>query len=295
MNVMPTLVRREFQEHRALWAAPLAMAVILVLVAVFGHFEMATMTALSADQARAIMGITVWAMSLAIFLIAGIVLSFYLLDCLYADRRDRSILFWKSLPVSDAATVLAKFAVALVVVPLGVFALALVTDLAVRGILTLRTGAGLMVEQFPLWDTRAWLQTQALLALLLAATLLWYAPLAAYLLVISAWARRNVVMWALLPPLVIALVERLALHTSRFWDFITDRMEPAFPVMAGVEAQVRASIVTIHREQVVSLPRLFEQIDVTSVFLNWQMLLGLVTAAVLLFVAIRLRRWRDDG
>ena len=89
MNVMPTLVRREFQEHRALWAAPLAMAVILVLVAVFGHFEMATMTALSADQARAIMGITVWAMSLAIFLIAGIVLSFYLLDCLYADRRDR--------------------------------------------------------------------------------------------------------------------------------------------------------------------------------------------------------------
>lgn len=295
MNPFPILVRREFWEHRALWVAPLTTAVTLVLIAVFGHFEMATMTALSTDQARAILGITVWAMSLVIFLIAGIVLSFYALDCLYADRRDRSVLFWKSLPVSDAATVLAKFGVVMLVVPLGAYVLAVATDLVVRGILTLRTGAGLMVEQFPLWDTRAWLQTQALLALLLAATLLWYAPLAAWLLVISAWARRNVVMWALLPPLVIALVERLALHTSRFWDFITDRMEPAFPVMAGVEAQVRASIVTIHREQVVSLPRLFEQIDVTSVFLNWQMLLGLVTAAVLLFVAIRLRRWRDDG
>ena len=73
---MPILIRREFWEHRALWAAPLAMAVILVLIAIFGHFEMATMTALTTEQARAIMGVTVWAMSLVLFLIAGIVLSF---------------------------------------------------------------------------------------------------------------------------------------------------------------------------------------------------------------------------
>ncbi|MGE0582671.1 MAG: hypothetical protein AB7P31_11150 [Steroidobacteraceae bacterium] len=295
MKAMPILMRREFWEHRALWAAPLAMAVILVLVAIFGRFEMATMTALSTEQARAILGVTVWAMSLVIFLIAGIVLSFYLLDCLYSDRRDRSILFWKSLPVSDAATVLAKFGVAIVVVPLGAFALAIVTDLAVRGILTLRTGAGLMVEHFPLWDGWAWLQTQALLALLLAASLLWYAPLAAYLLVVSAWARRNVMLWAVMPPLVVALVERLALHTSHAWDFISGRLEPAFPAMAGVEAQIRASIVTIHRDHIVSMPRLFEQLDVAPIFFNVQMLLGLVATAALLYGAIRLRRWRDDG
>ena len=292
---MPILIRREFWEHRALWAAPLAMAVILVLIAIFGHFEMATMTALTTEQARAIMGVTVWAMSLVLFLIAGIVLSFYLLDCLYADRRDRSILFWKSLPVSDAATVLAKFAVAIVVVPLGVFLLALVTDLAVRGILTLRTGAGLMVEHFPLWDGWAWLQTQALLALLLAASLLWYSPLAAYLLMVSAWARRNVMMWAVVPPVVLALVERLAIGSSHVLGFLSDRLEPAFPAMAGVEAQVRASMVTLHRDQIVSMPRLFEQLDVAPIFLNIQMLLGLVVTAALLYAAIRLRRWRDDG
>lgn len=295
MNTMPTLVRREFWEHRALWSAPLAMALILVLIAVFGRFEMANMTALTTEQARAILGMTVWAMGLAILLIAGVVLSFYLLDCLYAERRDRSILFWKSLPVSDAATVLTKFAVAIAIVPLGVFALAVVTDLVVRGILTLRTGAGLMVEQFPLWDTRAWLQTQALLAVYLAATLLWYAPLAAYLLAVSAWARRNVMLWAVLPPLVLALVERLALHTSYVWSFVAGRLQPAFPVMQGIETQVRASIVKIHRDQVVSLPRLYEQLDATSAFFNLQMLLGLVIAAVLLYIAIRLRRWRDDG
>ena len=295
MNPFPILVRREFWEHRALWVAPLTTAVTLVLIAVFGHFEMATMTALSTDQARAILGITVWAMSLVIFLIAGIVLSFYALDCLYADRRDRSVLFWKSLPVSDAATVLAKFGVVMLVVPLGAYVLAVATDLVVRGILTLRTGAGLMVEHFPLWDTQAWLQTQALLATLLAASLLWYAPVAAYLLVVSAWARRNDMMWAVMLPLSLVLIERLALRSSYIADFITDRLEPAFPAMTGIEAQVRASLVTIHRDQVVSLPRLFEQLDASSVFFNWQMLLGLVATAALLYAAIRLRRWRDDG
>lgn len=295
MNVMPALIRREFQEHRALWAAPLAMALILILIAMFGHFEMGRMTALTIDQARAILGITVWAMSVVILFIAGIVVSFYLLDCLYADRRDRSILFWKSLPVSDRATVLSKFLVALVVVPLGTFALAVVCDLIVRGILTLRTGAGLLVEEFPLWDTRAWLQSQALLAIWLSAAMLWYAPLAAYLLAVSAWARRNVMMWAVLPPLVIALIERLALGTSHFWAFLAQRLEPAFSVFQGVEAQLMASTVTIHRDRVVSLPKVLETLDLAPVYFNLPMLLGLAAAAVLLYGTIRLRRWRDDG
>ncbi len=295
MNVLPTLIRREFWEHRALWLAPLVMALLLVGIAIFGHFEMATMTALTTEQARAIMGMTVWAMSLVIFVIAGVVISFYLLDCLFAERRDRSILFWKSLPVSDAATVLSKFLVAVLIVPVAAFALAVVTDLIVRGILTLRTGAGLMVEHFPLWDTRTWLQSQALLGIWALASVLWYAPVAAYMLALSAWARRNVMLWTVLPPLVLALVERLALRTSRVWTFVAERLEPAFSAFSGVEAQIASSTVTIHRDKVISLPRVFEGLDVSAVFFNAPMLLGLVAAAALLFVAIRVRRYRDDN
>jgi hypothetical protein len=102
-------------------------------------------------------------------------------------------------------------------------------------------------------------------------------------------------MWAILPPIVLVLVERLSLRSTYVADFITDRLEPAFPVMAGIETQVRASLVTIHRDQVVSLPRLYEQLDATSVFFNWPMLLGLVATAALLCGAIRLRSWRDEG
>lgn len=295
MNVMPTLVRREYQEHRALWLAPLVTALLLVGTAVFGHFEMATMKALTTDQARAILGITVWAMSLVIFIVAATVISFYLLDCLYSERRDRSILFWKSLPVSDAATVLSKFLVALVVTPIGVFLFAVITDLVVRGILTARAGAGLIADEFPLWDTGTWFKSQALLGIWLCASILWYAPLAAWMLLVSAWARRNVMMWAVLPPLVLALIERFVLHTSYVWNFISDRLAPAFPALKGMETQLATQTVTISREKVVSLPRLFDSLDISSVFFNAPMLLGLVAAVALLYVTVRLRRYRDDG
>ena len=53
-----------------------------------------------------------------IFLVMGTVGFFYCIDALYADRADRSVLFWKSLPLSDAETVLSKFATAAVLIPL---------------------------------------------------------------------------------------------------------------------------------------------------------------------------------
>lgn len=295
MKLYQTLVRREFWEHRALWRAPAVMALLLVGVALFGRFEIGTRIALTAEQGQAIMGLTVWAVSLAIFAIAAVVLSFYLLDCLYAERRDRSVLFWKSLPVSDAATVLAKFAVAMLVVPLGVFVLALATDLVVRAILVARSGAGLLTGTFPIWDTRTWLQSQSLMLIGLVATLLWYAPLAAYLLAVSAWARRNVMMWSVLPPLVLVILERIALGSSHVSQFIAYRLSPAFPMMRGVDGNLATSVVSIHREQVISVPRLLGQIDIGAMFFNVPMLLGLVAAAVLLFAAIRVRRYRDDG
>ena len=54
---------------------------------------------------------------------------FYCLDALHGERRDRSILFWKSLPVSDLTTVLAKASVPCRVLPPRAFALALATQL----------------------------------------------------------------------------------------------------------------------------------------------------------------------
>ena len=106
MNKMLTLVRREFWENRALWAAPLIVGAILLVGAIFGRVEFGLPLNIVGDQKRSLFGIITWGLTLPYFITMAIVLYFYLLDSLYSERRDRSILFWKSLPVSDAETVL---------------------------------------------------------------------------------------------------------------------------------------------------------------------------------------------
>ena len=99
-------------------------------------------------------------------LASGIVLCFYALDCLYAERKDRSILFWKSLPVSDALTVGAKLLVALVVAPLLVFALAIATHLVFEAIIAVRMAAGNLPPVIE-WSSFEWLRTELVMLLLL--------------------------------------------------------------------------------------------------------------------------------
>lgn len=184
MNALPVLIRREFWEHRALWIAPLAVAALILLAALFGHVEVNLRDVLTEEQRRTVFAITQWALTIPQYLVMLVLLSFYLLDCLHAERKDRSILFWKSLPVSDAATVLSKLLVALVVVPLGVYCLTLVTDLLFAGIWALRFGS----DAGPLlaWDTGIWLRVHGLMLLGLVIAILWYAPIAGYLLLVSA-------------------------------------------------------------------------------------------------------------
>jgi ABC-2 type transport system permease protein len=288
------LVRREFWEHRALWITPLAMAVLWIATSAFFRIQMGNTIPLTGEQGRAIVNVIGWGMSVATLLVVGVVVTFYLLDTLYAERRDRSILFWKSLPVSDAATVISKFAVAMVIVPLLAFLVVAFTDLVVRALIAVRGGAGISVEQTSLWDGRMWWQAQVLLFIGVVASALWYAPLAAYLLVMSAWARRNVMLWAVLPPLVLVMVERIALRTTHVWEFLTDRLSPAVPIMRGIEAQIADGTVTIDRNEVILPGALLGNVDLGAIFFNAPMLLGLVATAVLVFGAIRLRRFRDE-
>ena len=101
------LIRRELWEHRSLWIAPLVVAGLIVIARMFPHADMRFDRA---DVATHKEGAILCAVSLgtdgpAVHLLMSVQLPFYLLDCLYAERKDRSILFWKALPVSDAQTV----------------------------------------------------------------------------------------------------------------------------------------------------------------------------------------------
>jgi len=118
---------------------------------------------------------------------------------LRGERRDRSILFWKSLPVSDATAVLSKAAVVFVVIPLVVFAVALAvqaTMLLVGSVALIVTGG----NPWALWSEVLSADRLVVHAYGIGTLALQYAPLYAWLLMVSAWAPRLAVLWALLPP-----------------------------------------------------------------------------------------------
>ncbi len=211
-------VRRELWENRSIVIAPLVVAAVYL----FGY-AISTISlprrmaaALALDPAPRAEAIATPFSVAAVLLVATAFLVgvFYCLDALQGERRDRSILFWKSLPLSDRTTVLSKISIPLLVLPLLVFAVVLAMQLVM-----LLLSAAVLLGNAP--ALRALFANVRLvpysLALLygLAAIALWHAPLYGWLLLVSAWARRVPFLWAL-APVPIAVFERAAFGSSHF-------------------------------------------------------------------------------
>jgi ABC-2 type transport system permease protein len=217
-------------------------------------------------------------------LTAFIVVIFYCLDALYGERRDRSILFWKSLPVSDRTTVLAKASIPLAVVPLTVFAIAVALQLAMLllSVVTLLMSGGSVAT---LWRQLPLFQLQAVLLYTLAVITLWYAPIYAWLLLVSAWARRTTFLWAVLPPMAITLVEFIAFHTTYFGSLLHQRFF-GFAPRAFAFRKPDGSLIDPH-----FIP--ITQITPGRFLGSPGLWIGLLFAAVFLAAAVRLRRYRE--
>lgn len=207
MSTYGWMIRREIWERRAIWLFPAIVGGLVILAALFGRVEFMDTAQI---QGTAVGRAYLVAFGIVFYTVASLYSTLYLLDCLYDDRRDRSILFWKSLPLSDTATVLSKLAVGLLVIPLVCFVAADVAALFTAFILSVRARS---LVGGALWQADLWLQVQALWLYVIATTAIWYLPLAGWLMVVSAWARRAVMMWAILPPLALYFIERWFLGT----------------------------------------------------------------------------------
>jgi len=220
-------VRRELWENRFLYAAPFVVGGVF-LVGFFislGHLpsRMRAASALSLEQQRAALFAHYEIMGGVMMFTAILVSMFYCLDALYGERRDRSIVFWKSLPVSDLTTVLAKVSVPLVIVPVIASAVGSALQLIMMLMSSVVLAAsGLSVAA--LWSELPWFKMSLLLLYhILTAHALWPAPLYGWMLVVSGWARRATFIWASLPVLAIAGVEAIAFRTSHFLNFVGGR------------------------------------------------------------------------
>jgi len=276
-------VRRELWENRSLYIVPLIVAVVQVLgfaISTIGLAERRRGVLLldPAHQRAAIEQPYDLAAMMMIFIVF-IVGVFYCLDALHSERRDRSILFWKSLPVSDLTTVLSKVTIPLVVLPLIAFAIVV----CVQVIMLLQTSVVLIFHSMSpatTWAHFPVFQNWLVLLYGLAAIALWHAPIYGWLLLVSGWARRATFLWAVLPLIAIQIFEKITFNTSHFASMLTHRLMGFAPHAFGFHGQGHPTIDSLSQltpGRYLSTPGLW---------------IGLVVAAGFLAAVVRLRRYR---
>ncbi|HET9331134.1 MAG TPA: hypothetical protein VFO23_11440 [Steroidobacteraceae bacterium] len=294
-STLVTLLRREFWEYRALWLGPAVAAALLALAAISAHvnFDLShehddKMSMLLTPAGRlGLSSFVQWVLSIPLYLVMLFVLSYYLLDCLHAERKDRSILFWKSLPVSDGLTVGSKLLVACVVVPLGVFLLATLAYFVFSLIIAVRVAIGTAPDLL-VFDALSWLQVEIVMLAELLLGVLWYAPVAACLLLLSAAVRRPF-LWATLPPVFAIVLERIAFGTHHFWSFLHYRTVGIWAVLIR-DLNINPETM---RSQTLSSAMMHE-LHFGAAFTDAGLWAGVAVAAALVYVTIRIRRYRDE-
>jgi len=298
------LLRREIWEHRSLYVTPAVVALIISLMILTGYVFasgyhgavdvgiMAGQNMLGdAERRTALMAMLIG--NTLVFMIAvGILTIFYCLDSLYAERKDKSILFWRSLPVTDAETVISKLLTAAIVIPLITFGAVIVSHLInmllASIFVTIEGGrAGLLIWQSaPLFDV--W----AALFIIMLALPIWFSPFIGWFLFVSAWTKRSPLLTAFLPLVVVPMLEYFILRTHFIGQAIESRFSD-FPLFKGIDPKVFFDEEAfIARGDAVSL---LGFVDLGKFLTSPAMWAGLVVTGLFITAAIYVRRYRDES
>ena len=274
-------VRRELWENRSIYLAPATVGAIVLI----GFFvALGTLLAriraavsLGPEQIRAAIE-QPYVIAALILMTADLVIAvFYCLDALYGERRDRSVLFWKSLPVSDTIAVLAKASIPIVVLPLVTFIVTVATqELMLLTSTIVLGGAGIHVEAGS--DSISLVEFSRLnFSHLVLFHGVWYAPIYAWLLLVSAWAKRVPFLWAVLPPVAIGIVERIAFNSTRLMTLVETQFLGGGPITSASHVSMTMDMFGDDSAVTPANPALWVAMAVTALFL---------------FGAVRLRRSR---
>lgn len=304
MKQMMTLVRRELIEHRAGWAVPAVFGALFVVASVLAVFGLVRVGVLDDPMTLAeiservdagvmedILTVLLVAIAVVLNLVMASVVVFYLLDALYAERKDRSILFWKSLPVSDLQVVGSKYLTAAIAIPVltaFVFVVTAILVTLIGGVGLMRAGGVGVIAMSP----GAIMHATAFLLYSMVVQALWFAPVAGWLLLVSAFAKRAVLGWAILPPVLVVVAERTLLGSRHVLDLIGYRLTGGFE-LAFSTASGR---IIVHDDTVMSgLPHLADLLTPGRLLAAPSLWLGIAVGVVLLAGAVWLRRWRDEA
>ncbi|MDC0375192.1 hypothetical protein OAN00_06425 [Pseudomonadales bacterium] len=241
MNQVTTLMalfQRESWEHpNLIWRLPVGLVILNVVLAIasvslglqyFGtenfKFEFSSQD-LSFDQGGPGQAAATFFL-LSYFLLSQMVAIGYLLSALYEERKDRSILFWKSLPVSDFQVVLSKALMGLVVIPSLYLLAAMLTFMLVTVVLSL--GMTFLLPGTALFDgfLMAGLAVGGEALRVFALQIIWGAPVFLWVLLVSGLARGQPLIWAMGIPLLVLVVEKSLLSEARVFDWFYAHATP---------------------------------------------------------------------
>ncbi len=231
------------------------------------------------------------------FIVLAFVVFFYCLGALYDDRRDRSVLFWKSMPLSDTQTVLSKLVSALVVAPVLATAAAMVTMFGFLAMISLVVLAHGGNPATLIWAPAKPLSILAIFVCHLPIYALWALPTAGWLLMCSAWAKSKPFLWAVMLPVFAGVIvtwfdamKLFGQNQGWFWGHVVGRL--LLGTSPGIEMAYTAS-----RDQGRSLQNMADSFTPTSQFAVLSMpelWVGAVVGIVFVVAAIWLRQRRDE-
>jgi ABC-2 type transport system permease protein len=324
-TTLPWLLKREYWENRGgFLIAPLVSAAVILLLTVMGliaaeifrknftgdinigvSLDSLTQKLSEADMAKLGAGLDMFLLSMSGFLqmVLFFVVFFYLLGALYDDRRDRSVLFWKSLPISDASMVVSKVLAAALAAPLISTVLSMVLQLALLVMLSLYVVFHGINPLTVLWGPVSLLEVWAMMLANIPVNALWALPTIGWLLLVSAFARSKPFLWALLVPVAVGvmlgwfdLLSLVNIESTAYWRNVVMRI--LLGVLPG----------SFPLHLAVSDPATFANSgdleNIASTF-GWNLMGQALTSASLwigaafgigmIVIATRLRRWRDEG
>ncbi len=274
-------IRRELWEFRSIYVVQLAVAGIFLFgfLVSLGRFRHKILGLSSLDPMQQHQLIEQpYSFAAGLIMAAGFIVGiFYSLEALQSERRDRSILFWKSLPVSDLTTVLAKASIPMVIIPAISFVLGVAVQIVMmllHGIVLRANGVpeGVFFSHLPIFQIWAMLFYH-----LLVLHSLGFAPLYAWLLLVSGWARRLAFLWAALPLVVVAVIENFVFGTSTFIGFWFSPAPGGDGFSRGMSMEPMA------------------RIHPAEFFVSTSVWAGLAVAILLLAATVRLRRYREPN